>query len=165
MTSWLVGSSVHLARLMLYESPCDLQVKLVLIIQKTSNNKASFLVVQVWPCHTQIVDWKLTLYHCLKSLDVLSFHYVPLTDFCSLKLCRHDFKNSWWSNGKILFPNKIIYFVHNKFLQINEIKSWISNYGVYFSYIVSRSSSSKKDGIIKLSKKKINDRNIDDIFR
>ena len=37
-------------------------------------------------------------------------------------------------------------------LQINEIKSWISNYEVLFSNIVSEYSFSK-DGIMKLSKK------------
>ena len=72
---------------------------------------------------------------------------------CPLKLWRQDFKNSRWSNGKIRFPTKIIYAVHNKLLQINEIKSWISNYEVLFSYVVSECSSSKWDGIMKLSKK------------
>ena len=38
------------------EGPCDLQVKLAIIIQQISNNKVSFLVAQVWPCHIQIVD-------------------------------------------------------------------------------------------------------------
>ena len=37
--------------------PCDLQFKLVIIIQQTSNNKVFFVVAQVWPCHIQIVDY------------------------------------------------------------------------------------------------------------
>ena len=44
------------------------------------------------------------------------------------------------------------------------MKSWTSNYEVLFSYVMSECSFSKQDGIIKLSKK-INDRNLDGIFR
>ena len=61
----------------------------------------------------------------------------------SLKLCRQDFKNSWWSNGIIRFLSKLIYVVHNQLLQSNEIKSWIWNYEVLSSYVESECSSSK----------------------
>ena len=44
------------------------------------------------------------------------------------------------------------------------MKSWTSNYEVLFSYVMSECSFSKQDEIIKLSKK-INDRNLDGIFR
>ena len=56
------------------------------------------------------------------------------------------------SNGKIWFTAKTIDAVHNKLLQINEIKSWILNDEVLFSYVVSECSSSKWDGVMKLSK-------------
>ena len=36
--------------------PCDLQVKLVIIINQTGYNKVFFLLAQVWPCDIQIVD-------------------------------------------------------------------------------------------------------------
>ena len=96
---------------------------------------------------------------------MLSFNQVSLTCLCSLKLRRQDFKNSWWSNGKIRFPTKIIYAVHNKLLQISEIKSWISNYEVLFSYVESQCCSSKIRWNNEIKVKKINDRNLDDTFR
>ena len=50
------GNWLGLWSSLLYEDPCDLQVKLVIIILQTSNNKVFFLVTQVWACHMQIVD-------------------------------------------------------------------------------------------------------------
>ena len=50
------GNWLGLLASLLYEGPFDLQVKLITIIQQTSNNKVFFLVTQVWPCHMQIID-------------------------------------------------------------------------------------------------------------
>ena len=59
LTNWLVASQgtwLGLVSQSVNEGPCDLQVKLVTIIQQIISNKVSFLVGQVWPCHIQIVD-------------------------------------------------------------------------------------------------------------
>ena len=59
LKNWLAASLGHLARFseisLLYEGPCDLQIKLVILIEQTSNNKVSILAAQVGPCLIQIV--------------------------------------------------------------------------------------------------------------
>ena len=71
MTNWLFASSGHLAWVsapVCYRGSMWPTSETVTIIQKTSNNKVSFLVAQVWTCHIHKVDWKITLYCCLKYM-------------------------------------------------------------------------------------------------
>lgn len=77
-----------------------------------------------WPTFSSVTSKWLTRnslciicskhYICLLSTKSLS---LSLTGLRSLKLRRQHLKKSWWFDGKIQFPAKIVYAGHSKLIQ------------------------------------------------